>query len=255
LKNEDYMIIQGWMINELKLKGNDLLIYALIYSYSKDGEHRFYGSLQYLADWTNSTVSGIQNNIKNLLEKNLIFKNKIGNSQSSRCEYWVNLSLQQSCNTLQNSYIPLQQNCNNNKIINNLFISKDINNKNKVEILEKDIYFNNNKTSKSFKTLKTWLELYIEDKELKDALITWLGIMFSNKKIANLEMLKNKVDFLLEELYDNGQRIQAVKDATNRIWFTFQYSVEKIKKNNYNITGTVPENRNNSTLDLSDEVF
>ena len=35
IKNENYVLIQGWMINELKLKGNELLIYALIYGFSQ----------------------------------------------------------------------------------------------------------------------------------------------------------------------------------------------------------------------------
>lgn len=245
--SKDYFLIQRWMVDELKLKGNDLLIYAIIYSYSKDGVHKFYGSLQYLADWTNSTVTGIQNNLKNLLDNNLICKKKLGDLNNSRCEYWANLSIQESCIDIQHSY-------NNNIINNNLFISKDIN-KQEIEILEKDIYFKNHKSSRSFKVLKTWLELYIENIDLKNSLISWLEIMYSNKKIGNLEILKNKVDYLLEELYNNEQRIQAVKDATNKIWFTFQYSVEKIKKNNYNSTGMIPEKRDNSTLDLSDEVF
>ena len=157
-KNNEYIVIHGWMINELKLKGNDLLIYALIYRYSQDGVHKFYGSLQYLADWSNSTITGVQNNLKNLMESNLIFKNKLGDSKSSRCEYWVNNDIQLNCNNLQLSYNDIQLSCNdnkyNNKIKNNLFISKDIN-KQKPEIFEKTIYFENNKKSRNYKILQT----------------------------------------------------------------------------------------------------
>lgn len=35
VKNENYLVIQGWMITELKLKGNELLIYAIIYGFSR----------------------------------------------------------------------------------------------------------------------------------------------------------------------------------------------------------------------------
>lgn len=31
IKNENFILIQGWMINNLKLAGNDLLVYAIIY--------------------------------------------------------------------------------------------------------------------------------------------------------------------------------------------------------------------------------
>lgn len=249
-KNEEYIVIHGWMINELNLKGNDLLVYALIYRYSQDGVHRFYGSLQYLADWTNSTITGIQNNLKNLLENNLISKNKLGDSNNSKCEYWVNFPIQQS-------YIDIQQSYNNNRINNtiknNLFISKDIN-KQETEIFDKTIYFENNKKSKSYKILQTWLTLYIDDVDIRESLKNWLTIMYSNKKIANLECLKNKVDFLDESLKTKEEKIAVIKDATDKLWFTFQYSVDRVKKNNYNIqVNTLKSNSEN--IELSNEVF
>ena len=251
-KDEEYIMIPGWMINQLKLKGNDLLVYAVIYRYSQDGIHRFYGSLQYLADWANSSVSGIQNNIKNLVESNLVFKNKSGDSINSRCEYWVNLSaLQQNCKDIQ-------QSCTNNTIKNRLFISKDINNRD-TELLEKNSYFNNHRTSKSFKVLQTWLSLYVEEEKLRNSLSNWLSIMYSNKKISNLEGLKNKVDYLFEASTSPDERIAIVQDATDKLWFTFQYSVDRVRKSNYNriqnIQGDIPLERKVETLDLSDEVF
>lgn len=271
--NSEYILIQGWMINDLKLKGNDLLVYAIIYRYSQDGIHKFYGSLQYLADWTNSTIAGVQNNLKNLLENNLIFKNKLGDSKSSRCEYWVNTNLQLSCNDmklsckpLQNSFNDMQLSCNNNILYNknnnilknNLFISKDINKK-EPEILEKNIYYENNKKSKSFKVLNTWLALYADNLEIKNALCNWLSIMYSNKKISTLEGLKNKVDYLYENVYNDEDRLTVIKDATDKCWFTFQYSIEKLYKssNKYNIQGSIPKGlvRDESSLDLSSEVF
>lgn len=261
-KNEEYIQIQGWMINKLNLKGNDLLVYALIYRYSQDGLHRFYGSLQYLADWTNSTVSGIQNNLKNLLDANLIFKNKLGDSSSSKCEYWVNPSIQHSCNDIQQSYNDIQHSCidniNNNIIKNNLFISKDIN-KQPVAIGDKNSYFEKNKKSRSFKVLQTWLTLYVDDFDIREALKSWLSIMYSNKKIANLECLKNKIDFLNNSLDTKEEKLIAIRDATDKIWFTFQYSVDILKKNTYNkmqnIQGDIPLDRREDILDLSDEVF
>lgn len=53
VKKENFVCIQGWMISELHLKGNDLLVYAIIYGYSQDGSSCFSGGLQYLADWVN----------------------------------------------------------------------------------------------------------------------------------------------------------------------------------------------------------
>ena len=41
--------IQDWMVRLYQLQGDNLLIYATIHSFSKDGESVFRGSLRYLA--------------------------------------------------------------------------------------------------------------------------------------------------------------------------------------------------------------
>lgn len=74
LTNDNYVCIQGYMVNELKLKGNELIIYAIIYGFSQTGEQGYSGSLQYLANWTNSTKHGVIKNLKSLVEKGFISK-------------------------------------------------------------------------------------------------------------------------------------------------------------------------------------
>lgn len=76
MKNENFIVIQGWMVNELHLKGNELLVYAVIYGFSQGEGNRFTGSLQYLADWTNSTKQGVLKNLKSLCEKGYIGKDE-----------------------------------------------------------------------------------------------------------------------------------------------------------------------------------
>lgn len=89
VKNENYIIIQGWMINELKLKGNELIVYSIIYGFSQDGEQSFSGSLQYLADWTNSTKQGVTKNLKSLVDKGYIVKNEKYVNGVKFCEYYT----------------------------------------------------------------------------------------------------------------------------------------------------------------------
>ena len=76
VKNEECITIHGFMINKLNLKGNDLLVYAIIYDFSKAKGTVFNESLQYLADWTNSTRRGVVKNLENLMNKKLIGKVK-----------------------------------------------------------------------------------------------------------------------------------------------------------------------------------
>ena len=80
VKNSNYFVIQGWMINELKLKGNELIIYAIIYGFSQDGS-QYTGSLQYIAEWANISKRSVISTIQKLI--NLGFIEKIGSTNKA----------------------------------------------------------------------------------------------------------------------------------------------------------------------------
>ena len=87
VNERNYIVIQGWMLTELQLKGNELLIYACIYGFSQLEGQVFSGSLQYLADWTNSTRQGVVKCLKSLIDKGYIEKtDKVVNGVKF-CEY------------------------------------------------------------------------------------------------------------------------------------------------------------------------
>lgn len=72
MKNENYINIQGWMINKLKLKGNELLLYAIIYGFSQDGKNEYYGSLSYITKALGISKPTAISLIKKLIERSLI---------------------------------------------------------------------------------------------------------------------------------------------------------------------------------------
>lgn len=41
IRNENFYTVFGWMLNELELKGNELIIFGIIYSFSQDGKSEF----------------------------------------------------------------------------------------------------------------------------------------------------------------------------------------------------------------------
>ena len=41
----NYYSVQGWMVKDLNLKGNELAVFAIIYGFSQDNETWFTGSL------------------------------------------------------------------------------------------------------------------------------------------------------------------------------------------------------------------
>ena len=125
VKDENYINIQGWMVTKLGLKGNELLIYAIIYGFSQTEDQTFNGSLQYLADWTNSTKQGVTKNLKALVEKGYIIKEAKYINNVKFCEYYatkfntvynsVAQGIQQSLTGYTTKFnTPMQQSLTNN---------------------------------------------------------------------------------------------------------------------------------------------
>ena len=134
INNDNYICIQGFMVNELDLKGNELLIYAIIYGFTQLENQDFKGSLQYLADWCNSTKQGVIKALKSLIDKGLIEKQETIFNNVKFVSYYATKfnSIKQSLtgySTKFNGGIKqsLPNNINNN-INNNIkeSISKDI---------------------------------------------------------------------------------------------------------------------------------
>ena len=94
VKPENYIVIQGFMLTELHLKGAELLVYAAVYGFCQTEEQYFTGSLQYLAEWTNCTVRGVSKCLKSLTEKNLI--SDICDENGKRCGYTILATQEQS---------------------------------------------------------------------------------------------------------------------------------------------------------------
>ena len=72
MKDGSYIVIQSWMVTELGLAGNELLVFAVIYGFSQDGESWFRGSRGYLAEWCNTSKQTISNKLASLVGKGLV---------------------------------------------------------------------------------------------------------------------------------------------------------------------------------------
>jgi len=87
-------IIHDWFINKLNLTGHELILYALIYSFSKDGNSKYYGSITYLKNITGvKSRTTVINSLKNLIDKGYI-KKEIGNSTETN-KYYADLEVVQ----------------------------------------------------------------------------------------------------------------------------------------------------------------
>lgn len=184
VNRENYITIQGWMLTDLSLKGNELIIYACIYGFTQAENQVFSGSLQYLADWTNSTKQGVSKCLKSLVNKGYIEKNdKIINGVKF-CEYYttnvndvcnkVYECMQQSCTpTMQQSLTNNidKDNIENNIKNNNRFVPPTID-----EVKAYCIERNNNVDAEKwfdYYTANGWMVGKNKMKDWKAAVRTW----------------------------------------------------------------------------------
>lgn len=74
INSNNYLSIQAFMVNDLHLSGNELIVYAVIFGFTQDGESWFTGSRSYLAAWCQTSEKSVSHNLNKLLDKGLIEK-------------------------------------------------------------------------------------------------------------------------------------------------------------------------------------
>lgn len=72
MKDNQYTVIQAFMVKDLHLKGNELIVYAVIFGYTQDGEHWYYGTKGNLAEWCGASKGTVLNCLQSLVDKGLV---------------------------------------------------------------------------------------------------------------------------------------------------------------------------------------
>lgn len=133
IKDENYYVIHGWMLNQLNLKGVQLQVYAIVYGFSQCEDVEFTGSLSYLCEFTGTSKPTVIKALNDLQEKGLISKReeKINGVQFNR--YSITLPLVKNFNRgSKETLMGLSRNFNGgsketlpNNIYNNINIKKE----------------------------------------------------------------------------------------------------------------------------------
>jgi len=258
VKPENYITIQGWMVTELKLKGNELLIYALIFGFTQTTNQNFTGSLQYIADWTNSTKQGVLKCLKNLIDKGFIEKKESYKNKVKYCEYRttefngvlnkVEQGMQQSLiggikQSLPNN-ISLNNNSNNTNDINEFTLSNESEEKTEIPKPSKPVKPKKEKKPREDKTsniesriceIKDFAEQYNLNQDIYENLcvfINWLNRM--TKGGVDGYTLKLHLADLLKFAGDNQAKMLEIIKTTIKCKYRCFYD---IKQNNYNNKG------------------
>lgn len=90
MKEGDYINILAPMRSTLKLKGNSLMLFALIHGYSKDSVNRCRVSLAYMAEWLDTDKAAISKLINKLSKAGYINKLEYYNGGVKCFEYTAN---------------------------------------------------------------------------------------------------------------------------------------------------------------------
>ena len=77
VKDDSYFVVQGWMLNQLHLKGNTLQVFAIIHGFSHSEDNEYKGSLQYLCEFTGASRSTVIRSLTDLQERGLIDKREV----------------------------------------------------------------------------------------------------------------------------------------------------------------------------------
>ncbi|MCR5046819.1 MAG: helix-turn-helix domain-containing protein [Treponema sp.] len=75
-KRDSTFLVHEWMPRELKLKGNEILVFAIIFSFTRTGS-KFTGSLRYLKRLTGLSKSTLMRMLKSLCQKKLAVKTEV----------------------------------------------------------------------------------------------------------------------------------------------------------------------------------
>lgn len=225
MKNGTYITIQSWMRTELDLKGNDLIVYAIIFGFSQTENTRFTGSLQYLADWCGATKQGILKNIKSLIDKGLIEKTVTEDGVKYNC---TPLNIVER--TIKHSLTPIKHSLTNN--IDKQSISKDIDLKDKDNIKN----FEFGKTVEHKKSLYdrcvNHINSFTENREIKELLFDFLNSLSEMKKLRG----ENQFVGILKKLKDYGdtdeKQIKIIQYTIEHGYSTFYEYKEFTKKSN-----------------------
>ena len=249
MKRNNYILIQDWMVEELNLKGNELLVYALINGFSQDDESCFNGSIQYLSNLLNITRRCVINVLSSLVEKGYLTKTTKILDGVTTCEYRrTNFrgSEKNSLGSEKNSQGGSEKNSPNNKVLENKIIKEEKYKKEEkceipyVEIIDylnlktKSHYkYNTNKTRDCIKA--RWNEGFtLEDfkKVIDNKSKEWLGDPKYENYLRPETLFGNKFEgYLNSKSTKRYLGNKQVKDTPN--WYEdYQREVSNLIENN-----------------------
>lgn len=195
--SNNYVVIQGWMCNELELKGTDLLVYALIYGFSQDGESAFHGSRNYIANTFNISRPTVDKALQNLVDKQYIIKYETEDFNAPNV-YAVNIQVVKKL--YMGSKETLQGGSKETLLYNTNKQTKEKESNSK-ELLQ-NFQFGKQKPKKEnlYTTCSSLIYAKTDNKEVQKVLFDWLNMLLekykSSGRVLYTNVFKGKLNML-----------------------------------------------------------
>lgn len=245
----DYIIIQPWMITSdgLNLNGKDLLLYGLVYSYSRKGSGNYCNyNKEYFAKWLSCRPDHIKRQIDKVLNKGLI-KEHDGKYVAIVPEDIKEKYLPQSDS--QSSQIDIQETQSDSDItqIDSQYSPKVIDNKSKTNNLSNNPVINNNDVV-SDKELSDFIYIHICTSEY------WKISLADKQACENANKTINKINEIATSLKkeDKGLFIKLDSNSVIDIYLKSLNAVEDIYDSFKNPNGYIRSVINSKLLEVKE---
>lgn len=232
LKSENVVVIHGWMCNELGLKGNDLLVFALIYGFSCDGASTFFGGRKYISETFNISLPTVDKALKSLVDSEFIIREAGDFTHTDT--YYVNEGVVKKLYGGGKETLP--NNIYNNKKPIQKTISKDI--------VETDTKYSNSKSKKNlYQKCMDMIDEYTTNDTLRSKLKECFKLFTENNREVGkpfyANQFKGKLNMLSDLATDSATQIKIV-EQTLKLGYNGFYELkeDKPKRGRYSTTGS-----------------
>ena len=256
---KNYVAIQTWMVSELKLSGNDLIVYALIYGFNSN-KRRFIGTLDYISKFTGCSIRQISRILDNLVERGLLSKRKFTLNRANRCEYSCNIDFSAEnkadldaavvCDT-ENSHPDNMSeshpdNMTNNNINNTSYYSNTsyyhtsydntrIRDNTRTPGPEAQVTSDvakllsrDTKTRGRVNSVLAYIQKKGVDRKVYDLFVEYLTSLIEMDRAFSFKSMQKQIDALLE--LTTEQQVRATEETVMNGWKSLKYSIENIQK-------------------------
>lgn len=236
MKDNDFIYIPGWAVNQLKLKGNELMVYSIIFSYSRDGIQWYQAPAEYLASCVGASVSTVKEILKKLTSKGLLSKKSEKYKGSvDRVYYQAIVPEYDQCENgtgQPDLPVPKRYGCTSTETVHNNTINNTSIKKPSTSSRRSLINLSSSKTT-------TKIDRFVQEKlkisreyEFSECVEEHLADFFQMLAEGEHYLPDITIRAQLDDLISlsDSQKIKAITDTIKSGWKSLKYAVDFVKK-------------------------